>query len=171
MTNHAHPHTDHITPIKVYLAIGLSLLVLTAVTVIVSKIHLGPWNAIVALAIASFKALLVALFFMHLLYDKKIYMVIVSISLVILATLIALTMADILSRGDIYDYQAGPITPEAKIYDPKTGLPLRHGHDEANEQVADTAAVSHESLQGDTLDINEKPHGGDSTTMEKNTDR
>lgn len=111
----------HITPVRVYLTVGLALFLLTALTVRVSMIHLGTWNAIAALAIASLKGLLVALFFMHLLYDKKIYMVVVSVALIILGILIGLTMADILRRGDIYEYQAHPIKPEARIYDAPRG--------------------------------------------------
>jgi cytochrome c oxidase subunit 4 len=153
MANRAHVSADHITPLRVYLAVGLTLFVLTAITVMISKIHLGPWNAIVALGIASLKALLVALFFMHLLYDKKIYMIIVSVALVMLAVLIALTMADILRRGDIFDYQTGPIAPNAKIYDPKTGLPLNSGHHTDSSNPADS---------GDTTSISATPAAGDS---------
>jgi cytochrome c oxidase subunit 4 len=106
----------HVTPLKVYLMVGVLLFILTGITVTVSKIHLGPWNAVVALAIASIKGLLVVLFFMHLLYDKKIYALVVSTALVILAIFIALTMADVLRRGDIYENQASPINHQAKIY-------------------------------------------------------
>lgn len=61
-----HP-VPHIIPMLVYLAIGGALLVMTLVTVAVSFIDLGFLNILVALAIATFKALLVAFFFMHLL--------------------------------------------------------------------------------------------------------
>jgi cytochrome c oxidase subunit IV len=108
--------TDHITPMKVYILVGASLLILTALTVKISTIHLGPWNAIAALAIAATKALLVALFFMHLLYDRKMYAVVVSSALIFLGIFIGLTMADVLRRGDIYEYQAQPIKPEAAMY-------------------------------------------------------
>ncbi|HBZ01429.1 MAG TPA: cytochrome-c oxidase, partial [candidate division Zixibacteria bacterium] len=49
MNNNAKTDNGHITPLKVYLLIGAMLLILTALTVKVSTIHLGPWNAIVAL--------------------------------------------------------------------------------------------------------------------------
>jgi len=109
-------HTTHVTPLKVYLTVATLLLVFTGLTVAVSKVHLGPWNAIVALTIASIKGLLVALFFMHLLYDNKIYALVVGTAIVILAIFIGLTMADVLRRGDIYENQASPINPQAKIY-------------------------------------------------------
>ena len=58
----AHPHD-----IRPYLIVFGALLVLTIVTVLVSYIHLPPGPAIaLGLAIATFKAALVAAFFMHL---------------------------------------------------------------------------------------------------------
>ena len=128
-------HVNHITSVKVYLLVGVSLLILTAVTVKVSTIQLGPWNAIVALVIAATKALLVALFFMHLLHDKKIYAVVVSGGLILLGILLALTMADVLRRGDIYQEQAKPINPEAKIYE---------------RLKPDTTGVNADTVKGDT---------------------
>jgi cytochrome c oxidase subunit IV len=116
MTPEAKSHQDHITSVKVYLLAGATLLILTVLTVKVSTIHLGAWNAIVALAIASAKALLVTLFFMHLLHDKKIYAVVMSTALIFLGIFLGLTMADVLRRGDINQYEAQPIKPEAGFY-------------------------------------------------------
>jgi cytochrome c oxidase subunit 4 len=117
MNNHATEHIGHISSVKLYILIGVSLLILTGLTVKVSTIPLGPWNAVAALIFAAAKALLVALFFMHLLYDKKIYMVVVGTALLMLGIMLALTMADVLRRGDIYRYQEKPIHPQAEIYD------------------------------------------------------
>lgn len=139
MNNNSKTDNGHITPLKVYLLIGAMLLILTALTVKVSTIHLGPWNAIVALAIASLKALLVALFFMHLLYDRKIYAVVVSSALVFLGILIGLTMADVLRRGDINEYEAAPIKSEAPYF---------------SKQKADTTAIKSESAPSDTASPN-----------------
>jgi cytochrome c oxidase subunit 4 len=116
MNQNATEHIGHISSVKLYILIGVTLLILTGLTVKVSTIPLGPWNAIAALIFASAKALLVALFFMHLLYDKKIYAVVVSTALVMLGIMLALTMADVLRRGDIYQYQEKPIHPQAEIY-------------------------------------------------------
>jgi cytochrome c oxidase subunit IV len=116
MNDETKNHRGHITPIKVYLLVGVTLLLLTALTVKVSTIHLGAWNAIVALTIASAKAMLVALFFMHLLYDRRMYAVVVSTSIIMLGILVAFTMADVLRRGDIYENQGQPIHPEASFY-------------------------------------------------------
>lgn len=69
------PHDlGHILPFKVYLNVFLALLALTVITVVSAKfIDLGTTgNVIVAMLIASGKALLVALFFMHLKYENPV---------------------------------------------------------------------------------------------------
>lgn len=48
--------------IKLYLVIAAALLVLTVITVLVSFVNLGGFNVVIALGIASIKAMLVALF-------------------------------------------------------------------------------------------------------------
>ncbi len=113
----AHPKTDHhATPLKIYLGTGAALLFLTAVTVAVSQINLGGLNVVVALGIATLKASLVVLFFMHLLYDKKIYLIVFLISVIFLGVFLILTMFDTMERGTMYEILAEPINPEAVIY-------------------------------------------------------
>jgi cytochrome c oxidase subunit 4 len=59
--------------VKTYWLVFGSLLVLTAVTVAVSYIHLPfIWAVILALVVASTKATLVALYFMHLISEKTV---------------------------------------------------------------------------------------------------
>ncbi len=106
----------HIAPLWLYLAIGGALLVLTAVTITVSYIDLGGWNIVVALVIASIKGSLVAMFFMHLYYDKKIYTIVIVMGLLFLSIFISLTMFDTGRRGDIYEIKSEPIKPEADFY-------------------------------------------------------
>ena len=113
----SHESKHHIVSLKTYISVGIALLILTAVTVSISFIDLGGWNAIVALAIASVKALLVAFIFMHLLYDKKIYLVIFTTAILFLTIFIAFTMFDILTRGALYPISDGPIKSDAIIYD------------------------------------------------------
>lgn len=107
---------DHITPLRVYLTIATALLILTAITVKISLINLGGWNLIVAIGVATVKASLVALFFMHLLYDKKIYMIVFGVGVLFLAIFIALTMFDTLERGAVNAIEDGPINKSAVIY-------------------------------------------------------
>ncbi len=71
----------HILPARLYVTIWIILMVLTVVTAGVAYIDLGPLNTVVALIIASFKAILVVLFFMHVKYtsDRLTKMVVVSV--------------------------------------------------------------------------------------------
>jgi cytochrome c oxidase subunit IV len=137
MNQESKTHIGHISPIKVYILVGITLFILTGVTVKVSTIQLGAWNAIAALAIATVKALLVALFFMHLLYDRKIYAMVVSTAVVMLGIFIALTMADVLRRGDIDESWARPINPQAQIY---------------SRQKSDTTSARSDTIPTDTVE-------------------
>lgn len=85
--------------IKTYAFIFVTLLLLTATTFLVSGIDLGGMNAVAALVIAMVKALLVALFFMHLRYSRPLMMVVVAAGLLWLGIMITLTLGDFLTRG------------------------------------------------------------------------
>ncbi len=113
-------HKPHILDLSVYLNIGFILLILTAVTVAVSYIDLGAWNVVVAIFIASIKATFVLLFFMHLYYDRKIYLVIFLTAILFLAIFIGFIMFDTLNRGDIDKVVERPINPNAIIYNQQT---------------------------------------------------
>ena len=106
----------HIQSVKFYLGIAIALLLLTIITALVAQIPLGPYNLVVAIAIATTKALLVALFFMHLFYDSKFYLIIFSTALVFMGVFIILTMFDTMRRGDIYPSVAKPIQEESVMY-------------------------------------------------------
>ena len=85
--------------IKTYAFIFATLLFLTATTFVVSGIDLGGLNAVAALVIAMVKALLVALFFMHLRYSRPLMLVVVAAGLLWLGIMITLTLGDFLTRG------------------------------------------------------------------------
>lgn len=89
----------HIVSPKIYVAIFLSLLVLTGTTVAVSYIDLGVFNAVVALAIACIKMMLVVLFFMHVKYSSKLTKLTVISGVFVFFALISMTMADYISRA------------------------------------------------------------------------
>ena len=93
------PH-HHVLPLSTYLSVGTGLLVLTVITVVVSRFQLGEWNLIVAMTIATIKATLVLLFFMHLKYDNKLYAVAFLIAVTFLAVFIVLTMLDTMTRDE-----------------------------------------------------------------------
>ena len=74
-------------------------MVLTAVTVGVSFIDLGPFNTVVAVVIAVTKMLLVILYFMHVRYSSRLTWAVVGGGFFWLAILLFLTLADYLTRG------------------------------------------------------------------------
>jgi cytochrome c oxidase subunit 4 len=60
-------------PVRILVATGVALLILTVITVVVARFDFGAANVAVALAIAGIKASLVVLFFMHLKYDRPFH--------------------------------------------------------------------------------------------------
>lgn len=91
--------SDHVVSVKLYIAIFLALMVLTAITVAVAFVDLGALNTVVALGVAVTKATLVILFFMHVKYSSRLTWLVVGSGFVFLAIMLAFTMADIVSRG------------------------------------------------------------------------
>jgi len=91
--------SEHVVPVKVYLAVFVTLLVMTAATTAISGIDLGPWNTVVALAIAVFKASLVVLFFMHARYSPKLTRVVIFGGIFWLAIMLTITFSDFASRS------------------------------------------------------------------------
>ena len=83
------------SPLMTYVSVWGALLAGTLITYEVAKIDLGVFNAAVALIIATTKALLVALFFMHLkgASEKLLKLVVIS-TIFFLFILLALSMAD-----------------------------------------------------------------------------
>ena len=73
MSNHTGTaHAEHHPSAKLYIGVLVALVVLTVITVLAAGVNFGSpsINVVIALTIATIKASLVALFFMHLLYDK-----------------------------------------------------------------------------------------------------
>lgn len=91
--------SGHVSPLRTYYAIFASLMVLTAVTVGVAFINLGPFNFPVAISIAVLKATLVVLFFMHAKYSSRLTKLFIATGFFFLGVLFMLTLTDYLSRG------------------------------------------------------------------------
>ena len=90
---------EHVVPVKVYLAVFVTLLVMTAATTAISGVDLGPWNTVVALGIAVFKAALVVLFFMHAKYSPRLTHLVILTGIFWLALLLLITFSDFATRG------------------------------------------------------------------------
>jgi cytochrome c oxidase subunit 4 len=71
--HHGHGHAaggHHITSMPMLIGVFAALICLSIITVLVASIDFGEFNLFVAMGIATVKATLVALFFMHLAYDR-----------------------------------------------------------------------------------------------------
>lgn len=110
--DHAHDHGHgeeqeewavhaHISDVKFLVAIFAALIVLTVITVAVSRVDLGAANTVVAVLVATIKASLVATFFMHLRHDKAFNSVIFISAFVFLGIFLFFTQDDLTTRGRI----------------------------------------------------------------------
>jgi cytochrome c oxidase subunit 4 len=133
----------HILPLRTYLFIGATLIVFTGITVAISFVHFGAYNLVVAMAIAAIKASLVALFFMHLKYDNKLYMIVFLGAILFLAIFIIFTMFDTMTRDSVEEIKGRPIQEQAQMYEEQQAAPA-HGHGENTQEGAatDSAEVS-----------------------------
>ena len=89
----------HVVPLKTNAITLSSLVVLTVLTVYTAKyVDLGQWNLALAMLIASAKACVVFLWFMHLKYDGWMNRVIVIGALVFLALMYGFSAIDLFTR-------------------------------------------------------------------------
>jgi cytochrome c oxidase subunit 4 len=91
----------HIASTRFYIGIFSTLVMLTLLTITVSYVHLGPLNLVVAILIASTKAALVVMFFMHLRYETKFNILVFVCSLAFIGVFFAYTINDTGRRGDL----------------------------------------------------------------------
>jgi cytochrome c oxidase subunit 4 len=104
LAHHSHDVEDghvhvHVHPASTYYKVFGALVALTLLTVAVAQVHLGEWNFFVAVLIATIKASLVALFFMHLKDDNRFNGLIFIGSLIFMGVFFVYTMNDTEHRG------------------------------------------------------------------------
>ncbi len=98
VTNPDHD-VDHIVTPRAYLMVFATLLLGTAITVGAAYIPMGPFNPVVALFIATFKAVVVILFFMHVMFQSRLIKMTVAAGFFTFLVLIMMTMSDYISRA------------------------------------------------------------------------
>jgi len=87
--------SEHIVSSKLYWAIWIVLIFLTGLTAGIATVDLGSFNTVAALLIASIKATIVVLFFMHVKYtSEKLTKMVIVTAMFWLLILLALSMAD-----------------------------------------------------------------------------
>ncbi len=89
---------NHIIPYRTFLMVLSILIVLTLVSVFVTKIHLGPLTVLVALLIAAVKSSFVLRIFMHLKFESKMLVTMVIAVIIIICVVIFITLLDYLYR-------------------------------------------------------------------------
>ena len=125
-------HT-HVVPPRVYVAIFLALMTLTALTTWVAYIDLGPMNVVIMLAIAGLKATLVILWFMHARYESHLTKVTILGSVFWLLVLIVISASDTFIRWRPDSVAEFGLNPEAAFplsptdaYAPSVRSPAAH---------------------------------------------
>ena len=87
--------STHVVSMPVLLAVIVALLALTAVTVAVAGLNLGPGaGVVVAVGIATLKAALVVLYFMHLRYESSFHASVLACALLFVALFIMFALKD-----------------------------------------------------------------------------
>jgi len=77
--------------VRIYITVFAALMVLTIITVAISRVHLPvPIAVTVALIVAIVKGTLVACYFMHLISEKKLIYAVLVLTAVFFAALLAL---------------------------------------------------------------------------------
>ena len=96
--NAHHDHDDHgfahPVPVKLLLFVFFSLVSLTIITVVINDFPLGALDIWVAMGIATLKASLVCLFFMHMYWDKPFNVLSFMSSFLFVTLFIGMTLMD-----------------------------------------------------------------------------
>ena len=93
-SNHSKVDYGHVASMPTLIGTFLALVVLTVVTVAVAYVDLGEMSLFVALAIATVKASLVAMLFMHLLHDTGFNRLAFFGSFIFVALFVGVTLMD-----------------------------------------------------------------------------
>ena len=122
-----HGHHDHgfshPMPIWMLFSVFFALLFLTGLTVFQAQFDLGNAEIWASLTIATIKAALVILFFMHLLWDKPLNAIVILGSLIFVALFLGFTLMDAEGYREnlIYNSTIEDSQPVVVPVDPITG--------------------------------------------------
>lgn len=150
----------HVVPLSRYFGVFAILIVLTVLTVAVSRYDFGAANLVIALLVATTKAACVAMIFMHLAYDNKFNTIVLLSGLIFLAIFIAFTRFDVFARGAADSVEALAPKSMSMPFDEKAGSKLaipiaEHG---STEPKAHEAAGHHEGGEAKAPEHHEGGH-------------
>lgn len=98
MSNNTDTYQHHHPGPRTFFIVWVALMVLTFITVYIAQFHFGDLNIVIAMLVASAKATLVALYFMHLKYEDKLTWVYALYPIFLLFLLIASTIIETFTR-------------------------------------------------------------------------
>jgi cytochrome c oxidase subunit IV len=123
----------HAVPLKELVLVLAALLALTVLTVAVTYVDLGSLNLVVALGIATLKALLVALFFMHLRRDRPFHGIVFLASILFVMLFVGLVLIDTSAyQPDLIEGYA----PAMQAAQPAAAAPAAHSATPATPAAA-----------------------------------
>ncbi len=147
--------SHHIIPVRTLSIVFGALVALTFITVITSRLDLGPLNVPLALAIAGFKAIVVAAVFMALKYDNPVNMVVVSLGVTFAVIFMAITLSDTALRGALGILPSGHIPFEvetaAHSEPAEEAVPVAPSPPRTGQELYDTYCGTCHSLDGTVL--------------------
>lgn len=101
----------HPLPVWALVAVFIALTVLTIITVAQASFDLGSFDVALTMFIATIKATLVMLFFMHLAFDKPFNLIVFLSSFVFVALFITFTLTDAQLTSGAFE----PVTDEPPV--------------------------------------------------------
>lgn len=88
----------HITSYKTQLNVLLVLIMLTFISVAITRFEMGAFNTLVAMLVAGTKAAIVMAWFMHLKFDNKIFLIFTVLVISVFLLVLYVTFIDYLYR-------------------------------------------------------------------------
>ncbi len=89
---------SHVVPQKIYLLVFATLMLMTLVTVDVAFYNFGWLNIYLALVIATFKATIVVLYFMHVKFSPRLTWLFAIAGIFWMIILLVLMLSDYMTR-------------------------------------------------------------------------
>jgi len=118
-----HPLVGHLVPVSLLVGTGLTLLVLTIITVVVRYIDLGEFNIHIAIGIAVIKASLVVLFFMHLRWDRPFNLLMFVACVLLVVLMMSFTVMDS-KQYEHLEFKGNPPTVQTTLERAAPGAPV-----------------------------------------------
>ena len=97
-TTAAHAEEHHVLPDGLFIGVWVGLLILTGITVAGSVLFPGRIGIGVAIVVTPIKATLILMYFMHLKYEKPVFLTMFLVAVGILSIFMGLTFFDYLLR-------------------------------------------------------------------------